>query len=290
MFLTHYGVYLIYRDIMRAHGSGKSAEAGLKAMPAREIASRSSFSLSFYSLTLFMLVYFLRPEDWIPSIQILPMAKITVIVCVIGFAVAGLRGDLTRPPREIGILALLFGQLSLAVLFSMWPGGSFDIVFGRFVKAVVMTSLISYAANTTSRLQRLLFIQAVSVTAVAVLAIAFYKAGRMRVTVGGNFGNPNDLAASLAIAFPLSFGFLLQAPTNLRRLCWLASMGILIYGILLTSSRGGFLMLVAASLVCLWSFGVQGRRWWLLLVPLIALAGFSVLPPEWISTTTLNHY
>jgi O-antigen ligase len=46
----------------------------------------------------------------------------------------------------------------------------------------------------------------------------------------------------------------------LRKTVWAASMVMMLVALLLTASRAGFITLVVAGLVCMWHFGIKGRR------------------------------
>jgi hypothetical protein len=63
-----------------------------------------------------------------------------------------------------------------------------------------------------------------------------------RIRGTGIFGDPNDLAMALLIAFPFLFTAVLDAGTGmLRRLLALALLAVLLYAVFLTQSRGGFM-------------------------------------------------
>lgn len=71
---------------------------------------------------------------------------------------------------------------------------------------------------------------------------AILDRGRMRaVVMSGNFSDPNDLAAHLAIALPLALLFAWQPGSRLRRLWGGTALGILLVAIWLCGSRGGLL-------------------------------------------------
>jgi O-antigen ligase len=88
--------------------------------------------------------------------------------------------------------------------------------------------------------------------------------------LGGVFENPNDLAISIALNFPLAFAFFLLAKGPMRKTWWALSVLIMLTGMVLTYSRSGFLAMLVAGVICLWQFGIKGRR--MHLVGLTALA------------------
>ena len=55
---------------------------------------------AFFGLVLFMIVYFARPEDWIPGLGAIPLAKIAgiIILSALVFSVGNIRWHM---PREV---------------------------------------------------------------------------------------------------------------------------------------------------------------------------------------------
>ena len=60
--------------------------------------------------------------------------------------------------------------------------------------------------------------------------------------------------------------FFLSTRSRVRKALWVAGMLIMATALFMTASRGGFITLVFTGLVCLWHFGVKGRRLYLLVV------------------------
>src|SRR5215467_8665649 len=125
---------------------------------------------AYFWLTVFYVVYCARPEDWIPGLQAIPLAKISG-----AFAIAGLLLSLGRSkrsirdiPREAWYLLLLVGLLFVSSAFSpVWKGGAFSRTLD-FAKVLVAWVLTFVAVTSLARLRRLLFIQTASVAMVAV--------------------------------------------------------------------------------------------------------------------------
>jgi O-antigen ligase len=238
-------------------------------------------SLAFAGLVLFLLVYCLRPEDWIPGAAVIPFAKIAGIVAVAGFGFSALlqrRGALSLQ-REMVFLVLLFGWLCLAVPFSIWRSGSLNTAT-EFSKVVLIAILIAMIASSLGRLRRLMFVQAASV---AILAAVSVWSGREAVgiysrtygVVGNVFDNPNDLAFNIALVIPFCLAFLLAARGLSRKAAWASALAIMGYAVLVTYSRAGLLALVTAVAGCVWEFGLKGRRYHFM--ALIGLAGLAFL-------------
>jgi O-antigen ligase len=122
--------------------------------------------------------------------------------------------------------------------------------------------------NTLKLLRRLIFIQVASILAVAGVSIwnghMHYK--RLEGVLGGDYADPNSLALVIVTSLPLCLALLFLGQGILRKVIWALAMLLMVYGVFLTGSRGGFISLIAATAVCLWELSIQGRRRYLLLV------------------------
>lgn len=230
---------------------------------------------AYAALLLFMLIYCARPEDWIPGLSRVPLAKITGILALLAL-VFSLRDIRWRSPREVTYLTLLTGQLFVAAALSpVWRGGAFQVTLD-FAKVLIVIVVISVAVNTSKRLRLLIITQAASVALIA--AVAIWKGhlayGRLAGILGGNYSNPNDLALAIVLSFPLCLALMFLARTKLGKAAWAISLPLMAYGVFRTGSRGGFLSLSVVAAVCLWEFAIRGRRRYLLV--LAALLGIII--------------
>jgi len=214
----------------------------------------------YLALLLFMLIYCARPEDWIPGLSNAPLAKVagTLAFLALLFSLRHIR----RVPREIVYLALLIGQLFLAsVLSPVWRGGAVQATLD-FSKVFLAVAVVAVAVNSLRRLRLLIFTQAGSIAVIA--AVTLWKGrsllGRLNGVLGGPYGDPNDLALILVITLPLCLALLLLARGLFGKLVWATAIAGMAYTILLTGSRGGFLVLIVTSAMCIWSFAIRGRR------------------------------
>src|SRR5215469_5077332 len=116
---------------------------------------------AFFWVSVFYLVYCGRPEDWIPGLFYVPLAKISGIFALLGLM--GLRRakrsfrDL--PPEAFYLLAMIVLLYLSAVLSPVWRGGAFFRTMD-FSKVFVAWILIFFAVNTVKRFRRIVFIQA----------------------------------------------------------------------------------------------------------------------------------
>ena len=243
---------------------------------------KEALSGAFFWLSTFYLVYCARPEDWIPGLSYVPLAKISGIFAILGFATSvgrTQRGLRDLPKEAKYLLAMILLLFPSALLSPVWKGGAFfrSLDFAKVFVAWVLTFVL---VTNFERLRRLVFIQAGSVAAVSVISLIKGRShARLEGVLGGIYSNPNDLAFAIVLSLPFCLVFLLTAKGPFRKIAWIFAMLAMAAALFLTASRGGFVTLVVAGIVCLWHFGVRGRRLYLILVSgvvttvLLAVAG-----------------
>lgn len=235
----------------------------------------AAMRFAFFGIVLFTVVYFGRPEDWIHGTAVLPSAKATGLIAVVGALVAVVLG---RRPSDIAtpciIAILLLLHLSFTVLFSSWRTNSLDIVVNGFLKIVLIAGAMVLSIDSLQRLKAILITQTVCLAAQAFVGLRHYAGGRLGGPVKGPFSNPNDLALILVLTIPVCLLLLLDSRRLLIKLGWLAVTAILLIAIALTYSRGGFLSLSAVLVACVYGYAsIWKKRPWLVLLFLVLLTG-----------------
>ncbi|MGC1374420.1 MAG: hypothetical protein WA824_19950, partial [Candidatus Sulfotelmatobacter sp.] len=173
------------------------------AAPTLETPTRSS--LAYYALVFFSLMYFLRPEDFIPGLDIIPLGKIAggIALLALIFVVPSSRRN--KIPIELKVLLLLLGQMILCIPFAFWRSGALSTVVNKFSKGVIVAFLIYLVATSLNEVRRLLTIQAGTVALITIASVLVHRTefGRLMGIQKGILENPNDLAINVAINFPL---------------------------------------------------------------------------------------
>jgi len=222
---------------------------------------------AFFWLMAFYVVYCARPEDWIPGLAYIPLAKITGICAFIGLlmSLGKTKRTVKDLPREAGYLLAMIGLLYVSALFSpIWKGGALarSIEFSKVYVAWVLTFLL---VTEFWKLRRVIFIQACSVAVISVISVVKGRShARLEGVLGGIYSNPNDLAFAIVLSIPFCIAFLLSSKGFLRKLGWIIGMLCMMVALFMTASRGGFVTLVVAMTVSLWHFGVRGKRFYLI--------------------------
>jgi hypothetical protein len=250
-------------------------EAPRAGWSQRFAPKREPLAGAFFWLSAFYLVYCARPEDWIPGLKYIPLAKISAVFALLGLLMSAgkARRKFRDLPREaiyfFGIICLLFVS---ALLSTVWRGGAF---FGTldFSKALIAWVLTFLVITSFARLKRIIFIQSASVAVITVVSIVKGRSHpRLDGVIGGIYSNPNDLAFAVVLSLPFCLAFLLSARSLPRKAAWMAAILAMCAALFMTASRAGFIELMVTGIVCLWVFGVKGKRMYL-----IAAAALEVL-------------
>jgi O-antigen ligase len=260
-----------------AVGASANATAPAKPSPPRN-RQVSATQSAYISIMLFMVVYCARPEDWIPGLGAIHVAKIVASLALIAFllCVGQVR---QRFPKEVICLLLLIVQLFCTVPFSpVWMGGAFMNALD-FAKVGFIILVMAISANSYKRLRQLIYIQAASVAIISVITVwkGRIRSGRLTGVLNGNYTNSNDLALAIVISLPLCVAMLFLSKRVIWKIFWGLALVVMAYAILLTGSRAGFLALAISGVMCFWEVAVRQRRFYLLPIAGIACAILIVL-------------
>jgi len=237
-------------------------------------------SLGYSALMLFTFLYYWRPEDLIPGLAWIPLAKLAGGIALLALIFGARPKDRQKLPLELKVLLLLLGYMLLTIPFAYWRGGAFDTVVNKFSKGVIVALLVSLMVTQVHQMRRLLSIQLCAVAFVAFVSMALQhtKDGRLSGVQKSILENPNDLAINLAMNFPICMAFLLGAKGGLRKLLWGFSLLVMMLALVLTYSRSGMIAMVITVIVCIWEYGIKGKRPLVLLSAIvIAVVGTGVI-------------
>jgi O-Antigen ligase len=243
--------------------------ATVEALPGR----RTSFQAAdptkgaFFWLSAFFVVYCARPEDWIPGLKVLPLAKITAILALWGLfnSLGRTRRTFKDLPKEARLLLTMIILLFIGGFLSpVWRGGAVSRTTD-FSKIYIAWILVFLLITTFDRLRRIIFIQAVSVAVIcAVALIKGHDTPRLSGIIGGIYSNPNDLAFAIVLSLPFALAFMVTSKSVVKKVLWLFAMLVMLVAMFETASRAGFIDLVISGSVTLYYFAIKGRRLYLL--------------------------
>lgn len=246
----------------------KSEGAPSRSWPARlraAVPAQGRRPVVYGALVGLSWLYYYRPEDFIPGTAHVPWAKITGLFAFFALIAGMLSGGKFKIPRAIQFLWLLLLQMTMCIPFSIWRGGAFSRVSDNFSKAVVIAMLVSMSVVTLWELKRLLWIQVSAVALVTFFSVLLRHTngdGRLVGIQKSILENPNDLAINIAISFPLGLVFMLNAK-GFKKVIWVIALAFMSVAIVMTYSRSGLLALILCVAVCVWEYGIKGKRHYL---------------------------
>ena len=215
----------------------------------------------FVWLFAFTAVLLLRPQDQIPGLSWLHLAQICGIAGVGAMFIQRFTRRLPFfriTPEIVGLGAFGFVILATAP-FSIWPGGSLQVLFDSYLKIVVVFILLVSTTTTPKRLEQMTWLILLACGYIAFRAVFDYargvnlvEGGRVAGAVGGIFGNPNDLALNMVAFMPAAL-MVAMAPRGsaLRRMTAAGIAALMLATVVFTKSRGGAIGLVAMVLTFL---------------------------------------
>ena len=174
----------------------------------RHTLRRKPFVGAYIALLLFMVIYFARPEDWIPVCRMCLWQKLPLSWhCSLWSFPFGIYRQRYASggsfPDFIDCTVVSFAALS-----PVWRGGAFQKTL-KFAKVLMVVLIITATVTTLQRLRMLIFTQAISVSAIA--AVTIWKGhlivGRLEGIFGGQYADPNDLALAIVISLPCAWRY-----------------------------------------------------------------------------------
>jgi O-antigen ligase len=257
--------------VQTSQGRGQTRSAAW-ASRAKSLVPSDRSPFVFNALVVFSFLYYYRPEDYLSFLVGIPMARVAAVLALVALIV-GMSGGKVKMPAAVKILWLLLLQMTLCIPFAMWMGGAFHTVYEKFAKGVIVAMLISMAVVTVRELRRLIWIQVSAVALVTFFSIAlrhYNKDGRLQGIQKSILENPNDLAINIAISFPLGLAFMLSA-RGFWKVIWALALAVMSLGLVLTYSRSGLLAFMIVIIVCVWEYGIKGKRRSLVIVTAITM-------------------
>jgi O-antigen ligase len=244
-------------------------------------------TLAYRALLVFSFLYYTRPEDMIPGLNVIPVSKISGGIALLGLIVSLLgRKSKSKFPLELKVLLLMFAHLCLTIPFAYWRGGAFSTVFEKFSKGVIVALLVALIVESIQQLRTLLLVQAGAIAVMTWFSVILHPGGmvRMQGVLGGIFENPNDLAISIAVNWPLALALMLASRGAIKRGLWALGLAGMLYGVVATYSRSGSIAMLVCFIACVWEFAIRGKR-----LHLLVAAGVLVVFCGVIAITT-PHY
>lgn len=244
-------------------------------------------TVSYAGVFLFTTLVFFRPYELSPSLFWLAQTPFWVAVAtLIVFLITqlGLENKITARPREVNLVLLLAVAGILSIPLALNPLKAFNS-WVEFLKVVLIFIVMINVVRNEKRLKRLWILVLIATCILSINAVNDYRLGvlalqglRIKGSIGGLFDNPNDLALHLVTIFPLALALTLNSRNRVMKFVYFLTVPLIIGGIVVTFSRGGFLALIATVAVLLWKI-VRSSRWLIAPVAAVLLLGFLAFAP-----------
>ncbi len=234
-----------------------------------ESRSQPTHKFTYIGLFLFTFVLYFRPYEMIPGLSgfqtmAWQIASVTALVYLLTqFSTAGNLTVMTTEVKCILFMAV-WGLITVPIAIS--PALAWENYSETFIKVVLVFVMLVNVLQTRKRIMGLMWLGIGIGSMLSYEAFGLYRAGvfevegyRVGVDAGGMFGNPNDLSLHLVIFIPIAVGLALGSKGLVSKGLYFAAAGLMMVGIMVTQSRGGFLGLIAVIGVLTWKIGRRRR-------------------------------
>jgi putative inorganic carbon (hco3(-)) transporter len=254
-------------DTPKTRGRGATPrELGLDIKPIES-------SVPFFLYMVFLAFFYLRFAARFPPIApFRPELIMAILVTLSIIPYLSQRADLFRLPaaRALGLLIL---WIILTLPFVQWPGSVLRENWFPFVKAVLLFYFTILVVDTPNRLRWAVFLflgfQVFRVLEPLYLNITQGYMGSRTHLHAGEFAdrlsgapadviNPNGLGFVIASCVVLIHFLLWKAPSKVLKLVYLILMPAMLYALILSMSRGGFIALLVGGFIIFWQSRQKG--------------------------------
>lgn len=211
--------------------------------------------MAFFTLLLYITCIYLRPAEWILAMygwQIIDwLAIITAFFIILESAKS--KKIILMTPQNFLLLGFL-GTIVLSHLSHAYFWGAYDS-FIKFSKTVIMFFLFVNVLDSGKKLKVSLWFIVFLTVILAIQGIDQFKNGfgwagqplskTGRINWIGIFNDANDLALALVMAIGFILAFIFGRVKMISKIISISLLGILLYALYLTNSRGGYLALGA---------------------------------------------
>ncbi|HVI54008.1 MAG TPA: O-antigen ligase family protein [Luteibacter sp.] len=211
----------------------------------------------FALILLYVVLTIIRPQDYLPGLENVPILPIVLFLAAATWLFS--RAKTFAAPQFLILPAFLL-ILMISEVTNGWTGGAIDEL-ARFGPVVIAFFVFGAACNTQKRVRTAM---GVFVACAAVLALHGVEQSQLgtgwtgiplseggRIQYVGIFNDPNDLGLLFAACLPMAV-FLGRRGAGMLRPLWLGCALLLLYGIVLTNSRGALLAVLIIAGCYVW--------------------------------------
>ncbi len=230
---------------------------------------RNGHLLTYFGLYLFSILVLFRPYELIPGLSFLSATAFYFAIATLAIFIPSqlaTEGNLTTFSTEVKAILAMTLIAVVTMPIAKDPGLAWDKFNDPFIKAVIIFIVLVNVVRTRKRLMGMMWLSFGIGVYLSFSALDLYLKGefnveeyRIKVDVGGMFGNPNEMAMHFVMMTPLVITLGIAAKNKLLRYSYFAMAFLFVAANMVTYSRGGFLGLIVASAVLAWKLGRKYR-------------------------------
>lgn len=209
--------------------------------PVRSLPVQKESNIGFYLVLVALMFEFGRPQDFLPPLKLIPFPSlIDVSLAVAVF----LSGRVSFANKQTKLWIGLLGFMALWVPFARNNYHAVMLLKDMTLYFFFYLGIVTFV-NTTSRMHKLILMWLGVHTVLAINGMLHQGRG-----VGGWLGDENDFGMEMNVAVPVAFFMHQGATSKGSKLLYLGLLGVFVMSLIATSSRGGFLGLLAVGAYC----------------------------------------
>ncbi|MGH9631448.1 MAG: O-antigen ligase family protein [Bryobacteraceae bacterium] len=225
--------------------------------------------LGFYFLLLYLFLYLSRVLE-----MIMPSARLTMVLNLLFLFASVLTMSIINITRTRSGLFMIGFILWIAacVPFSVWKGGSVDVVIQSGRSLLLMACIIGLA-STSKRCMQLMYTMGFAMAVASGTSfVSGERSGAGRLALeGGTFGDPNTYSLYLLMGMPFLWLKAKNSPNVFQKLLPYACVVPVLATSLGTGSRSGLITLIVMLLLLFWNLPLGKKAVFALSVSILAV-------------------
>lgn len=221
--------------------------------------------MAFILLLIYIVFVIIRPQEYLKSLEDVPIL-LYLIVVTMGVWFLTVKKDFSIPQPIL--VTGFFASVIISIMLSGWMGGGW-LAFQQFFPVWILFIMMSMTITTLSKVKLTMDVIAYSALVVAIHSIEQHHIGVSwtglelatdidgRIRYLGIFNDPNDLGVLFVTTLPFIGAWQSREVGWPRRVMNFIMLGIMVYAIYLTDSRGA--MLAALLILAMHLSTVYGR-------------------------------
>jgi probable O-glycosylation ligase (exosortase A-associated) len=240
----------------------------------------------------FTFILLLAPQEHFPALAPLRIAMLSAAIAIITHVMSRLvrgRPVIRLNPAMAFALALVIWAV-VTIPFSLWPGGSVAYLLETYLKTLVVFVLLANVIDSETRLKNVVWALVLIGVPLATSTVNNFLSGysmpegeRVVGYRSGLTANPNDLALMLNLILPLCIALFLASRKAFVKLLLVCIGGLLLFAIITTFSRAGFITLMVTGLVYAWRLRKRPQRVWIPVAAILVLCAVPLIPSDYVN-------